>query len=135
MAPTSLSEYLEDNRGGKRSRPHYQSSQVKAIQLPDGTAAKEITNKGKAARRHGAESGNLSRSNSREQSSSIDRVVSGPGNRDVNQVELAQIICLSNVKLSSAMNKVWCSIMNCEATLGFPVNLRGRASHCEQRAR
>lgn len=129
----SLSEYLEDNRGGKRSFGHFQSSQVKAVQLSDGTTAKEITYKGPAPRRHRAESGRLGRANSIEQSSLITGVVSGTGTRDANQVELAQVICLSNVRLSAAMNKVWCSIMNCEPKLGFPVILRGRASHREQR--
>lgn len=129
----SLSEYLEDNRGGKRSFGHYQSSQVKTVQLSDGTAAKEITYMGQASRMHRTESGNLRRANSREQSSLIDRDLSGMGTRDANQVELAQVICLSNVKLSAAMNKVWCSIMNCESELGFPVNLRSRASHRKER--
>ncbi|MBP6746110.1 hypothetical protein KA344_12820 [bacterium] len=129
----SLSEYLEDNRGGKRSFGHYQSSQVKAVQLSDGTAAKEITYKGPASRRHRAELGSLGSANSSEQYSLSNRVVSGTGSRDATQVELAQVICLSNVKLSAAMNKVWCSIMNCEPKLGFPVILRGRASHREQR--
>lgn len=129
----SLSEYLEDNRGGKRSFGHYQSSQVKVVQLSDGTTAKEITYKGPAPRRHRAESGRLGRANSIEQSSFINSVVSGTGTRDANQVELAQVVCLSNVKLSAAMNKVWCSIMNCEPKLGFPVILRGRGSHREQR--
>ena len=128
----SLSEYLEDTRGGSRSLSHYQSSQVKAVHLPDGTAAMEITYKGQASRRHRAESGNMG-PNSVEHSLSIDKDLSGKSNTDAGQVELAQVICLSNVKLSAAMNKVWCLIMNCEAKLGFPVNLRGRTSHREQR--
>ena len=129
----SLPEYLEDSRGGKRGHSRYQSSQVKAVHLPDGTAAMETTYMGHASRRHHSESGNMGRSNSIEHSSSFERTQSGKSNRDVGQVELAQVICLNNVKVSATMSKVWCSIMNCEAKLGFPVNLRGRSSHREQK--
>ena len=128
-----LAEYLEDNRGGKRSLPHYQSSKVKAVHLPDGTPAMEITYKGQASRRHRAQSGNMGRANPTDYSSSLEKDLFGKSNPDAGQVELAQVICLNNVKLSTAMSKVWCSIMNCEAKQGFPVNLRGRISHRAQR--
>jgi hypothetical protein len=88
--------------------------------------------KGQASRRYHSKSGNTGRSNSIERSSSFEKAQSGTSNLDADQVELAQVICLNNVKLSAAMSKAWCSIMNCEAKLGFPVNLRGRSSHREQ---
>lgn len=100
----SLAEYLSDHRSGKRGFSNYQSSQVKAVRLPDGTAASETTYTGQSLRKH-----------------------------DPGQVELARVISLNNVKLSTAMSKAWCSIMSCDTKLGFPVNLKKRSSRREQR--
>lgn len=100
----SVAEYLSDHRSGKRGFSNYQGSQVKAVRLPDGTAAMETTYTGQSLRK-----------------------------RDVGQVELARVVSLSNVKLSAAMSKAWCSIMNCDTKLGFPVNLKKRSSRREQR--
>ncbi len=100
----SLAEYLSDHHSGKRSFSNYQSSQVKAVRLPDGTAAMETTYKGQTSRKH-----------------------------DLGQVELARVISLNNVKLSASMSKAWCSVMSCDPKLGFPVNLKRRSSRREQR--
>ncbi len=100
----SLAEYLKDHRCGKRGFSDYQSSQVKAIRLPDRTAAMETTYKGQSLREH-----------------------------NVGQVELARVVTLNNVKLSATMSKAWCSIMSCDTKLGFPVNLKKRSSRREQR--
>lgn len=129
----SLTEYLEDHRSGKHGFSNYQSSQVKAVHLPDGTAATETTYKGQASRKHHAESLSIERSNSIGRFSSIDKALPGRGDRDAGQVELARVICLNNVKLSAAMSKAWCSIMSCDTKLGFPVNLKKRSSRREQR--